>query len=217
MWQLLRTFPLMLAILAVPILPFVLFGDVIEQSLKESLDQDADTSTVSVVIVVLLSTDVFLPVPSSVLSTISGWRLGWFAGTLVTWLGMTIGAAAGYHLAWRLGPKFSSWFCRSDDLNQMKDLMNHYGPSVLILGRALPVFAEASVLMAGIHRLSWKRFFLPVVVSNFIIAMVYSSLGDLAAKYQWLAAAVGVSIGLPLLMAAITKNLLGKGDETSSK
>lgn len=99
----------------------------------------------------------------------------------------------------------------------MKDLMNHYGPSVLILGRALPVFAEASVLMAGIHRLSWKRFFLPVVVSNFIIAMVYSSLGDLAAKYQWLAAAVGVSIGLPLLMAAITKNLLGKGDETSSK
>jgi len=216
MWRLIRTFPLMMLVLAVPIVPFVFFGEMIEQVLRSNLASESDSTKVSLLIVVLLSTDIFLPIPSSVISTMSGWRLGWLTGTLVTWIGMTLGALAGYYLAWCFGSRFSKWFCRSDDLEAMQGLMSRFGPSVLIIGRAIPVFAEASVLMAGIHQLTWRRFFLPIVFSNFVIAVIYSSLGDLAARYQWLAAAVGVSIGIPVFLAAITRNLLSKTPQSSS-
>ena len=47
-----------------------------------------------------------------------------------------------------------------------------------------------------------------------MIALIYCSLADLAAKYQWLAVAAGVLIGLPLLLAAISQRLvsLDSGD-----
>ena len=214
MWQIVRTFPLMLLVLAIPIVPFLFFGEAFEIELQSYLRQDASESDLRLIVVALLSVDIFLPVPSSVISTVSGWRLGWLQGTLATWIGMTIGAIVGYLFALWLGPRFAGWFCRGDDLEGMKVLMRRFGPSVLVMTRAIPVFAEASVLLAGLHQLAFKRFFLSIVISNLMIALIYCSLGDLAAKYQWLAVAAGVSIGLPLLLAAISQRLvsLDSGD-----
>ena len=76
MWQLLRTFPLMLAVLAVPIIPFMIWGESIENEIHEYLGKEANPFVAGLCIVILLSSDVFLPIPSSVLSTVSGWRLG---------------------------------------------------------------------------------------------------------------------------------------------
>lgn len=90
----------------------------------------------------------------------------------------------------------------------MRDLMNRLGPTVLVLGRALPVFAEASILFAGIHQLTWRRFVFPVLASNLVIAIVYSTLGDLAAQYEWLTAAIVVSVCIPLLITSFARRML---------
>ncbi len=138
---------------------FLFFGEAFEIELQSYLGQDASESDLRLIVVALLSVDIFLPVPSSVISTVSGWRLGWLQGTLATWIGMTIGAIIGYLFALWLGPRFAGWFCPGDDLEGMKVLMRRFGPSVLVMTRAIPVFAEASVLMAGLHQLAFKRFF----------------------------------------------------------
>ena len=208
MWQLLRTFPLMLAVLAVPIIPFMIWGQSIENEIHEYLGKEANPFIAGFCIVILLSSDVFLPIPSSVLSTVSGWRLGWLYGTLATWLGMNIGAILGYGFARQFGPGFSKWFCRDEDMMLMRDLLNRLGPTVLVLGRALPVFAEASILFAGIHQLTWRRFVFPVLASNLVIAIVYSTLGDLAAQYEWLTAAIVVSVCIPLLITSFARRML---------
>src|SRR4029079_19683565 len=44
----------------------------------------------------LLALDVFLPVPSSIVSTGAGVLLGFWRGAAVIWLGTTIGCAIGY-------------------------------------------------------------------------------------------------------------------------
>jgi uncharacterized membrane protein YdjX (TVP38/TMEM64 family) len=69
----------------------------------------------------------------------------------------------------------------------------------------VPVLAEASVLLMGMQRLSWQRFLVPVLLSNLGLAIAYSAFGEIAEKHQWLPLALAVSIGLPVVLAAIVK------------
>jgi uncharacterized membrane protein YdjX (TVP38/TMEM64 family) len=216
MRELFRTFPLMCAVLLIPVLPFLAFGESMESWLRGvSEDPPAPLATAGLV-VGLLATDIFLPIPSSVISTLSGWQLGWMRGTLATWAGMTIGAAVGFALAKRWGQPFARWFSSGEDLVRMHELSERYGPLILVLTRAVPVFAEASVLIAGIHQLSWQRFLPAVLLSNLGVAFAYSALGEYAQQNQWLPLALGVSIALPVLLALFAKRYLPEGGEQNS-
>src|SRR5688572_5283038 len=107
---------LMCLILAVPIVPFLAFGGRAEEWVRAwTLDPPAAPITAAVV-VGLLATDIFLPVPSSVISTAAGWRLGWLGGTAVSWAGMSAGAVIGFALARLWGYRFAAWFSRPQDL-----------------------------------------------------------------------------------------------------
>ncbi|EMI18300.1 membrane protein containing SNARE domain protein [Rhodopirellula maiorica SM1] len=208
MRELFRTLPLMCVVLLVPVLPFLLFGGRIEDWLRGVAEDPPSMTATAALIIGLLATDILLPIPSSVVSTLSGWQLGWWRGTIATWIGMNLGAAIGFALTRRWGKPFALWFSRGEDLQRMQTISDRYGPYVLIITRAVPVFAEASVLIAGIHQLSWRRFLPAVVFSNLGIAIAYSIFGDFAERHQWLPLALGVSVAVPVLVAAAAKRYL---------
>ncbi|PAY20019.1 DedA family protein [Rhodopirellula sp. SM50] len=208
MRELFRTLPLMCVVLLVPVLPFLFFGGHVEDWLRGVAEDPPSVAVTASLVVALLATDILLPIPSSVISTLSGWQLGWWRGTLATWVGMNLGAVIGFGLARRWGQPFALWFSSGKDLDRMHEVSERYGPLVLVLTRAMPVFAEASVLISGIHRLSWKRFLPAILLSNLGIAIAYSALGEYAQRHQWLPFALGVSIGLPVLIAAAAKRWL---------
>ncbi len=212
MRELFRTLPLMCVVLLVPVLPFLIFGGQVDQWLRGIAEDPPNPFATFGLIVGLLATDILLPIPSSVISTLSGWQLGWLWGTLATWLGMNAGAVIGFALARRYGQKFARYFSRSDDLERMHSISQRYGPMVLVLTRALPVFAEASVLIAGIHRLSWRRFLPAIIFSNFGIAVAYAAFGDYAERNQWLPLALAVSISIPVLVAMLARRFLPEAD-----
>ena len=74
---------------------------------------------------------------------------------MATWMGMNAGAVIGA-LSRRYGQPCSVFFA-GRDLAQIREVSDRYGPLVLVLTRAMPVFA-GYVLMAGIHQLAWPRF-----------------------------------------------------------
>lgn len=206
----LRPMLLMCLILAVPIVPFLAFGARFEAWAEAWREEPPAAPVTAAVVVGLLATDIFLPVPSSVISTLAGWQLGWLGGTLASWAGMSLGAVIGFALARRWGQRFAAWISRPQDLERMEKLSARYGPVTLILVRGVPVLAEASVLMVGMHRLPWRRFLPPVLLSNFGIALAYSAFGDFAQQNQWLPLALGVSIALPVLIVAVVRRWLPK-------
>lgn len=208
MRELFRTLPLMCVVLLVPVVPFLFFGGRLEDWLRGIADDPPSTAATVALVIGLLATDILLPIPSSVISTLSGWQLGWWLGTFATWIGMNLGAIIGFALARRWGKPFALWFSKGEDLDRMRQVSDRYGPYVLVLTRAMPVFAEASVLIAGIHRLSWRRFLPAVVFSNLGIAIAYSAFGDFAERHQWLPLALGVSIAIPVLVAAAARRYL---------
>ena len=208
MRELVRTLPLMCGVLLIPIVPFLFFGQRIEHWLRGMAENPPADHYVMAWVVGLLSTDILLPIPSSVISTMSGWQLGWWRGTLATWVGMTIGAVLGFALARRWGSPLALWFSKAEDLDRVRLLGDRYGPLILVLTRGMPVLAEASVLMSGIHGLAWRKFLPAILLSNLGIAIAYSVFGDYAEQNQWLPLALGVAVAVPILIAAVGQRLL---------
>ena len=120
MRELLRTLPLMCIVLLVPIIPFLFMGGQLNDWLRGLSENPPEPAATFALIVGLLATDILLPIPASVISTLSGWQLGWFWGTLATWLGMNVGAAFGFALARRYGRAFALYFSRGQDLDRIR-------------------------------------------------------------------------------------------------
>ena len=208
MRELFRTLPLMCVVLLVPVLPFLFFGAQVDDWLRGMSDDPPSVTITAGLVVGLLASDILLPVPSSVISTLSGWQLGWWRGTLVTWIGMNLGAVIGFVLARRWGEPLALWLSKEEDLQHMRRVSHRYGPLVVVLTRAVPVFAEASILIVGIHRLAWRRFLPAVLLSNFGIALSYAAFGDFAEQHQWFPLALAVSIAIPVLVAGAAHRFL---------
>jgi len=198
---LLRQFVPVCIVLAIPIIPFVLFGD----SIREWIPETDDPWLVSGAMVLLLSGDIFLPIPSSVVSTLGGGQIDWLIAAFASWTGLTMGALIGFFLAKRWGPAFASRFSNPEELDRAEALTQKYGPAVLVFARGVPVLAESSVLLMGVHQLSFKRFFWPVALSNLGISLAYSKFGDIADKHGWFPLAMGVSIGLPVILTLLVQ------------
>ena len=198
-----------------PILPFLFLGGQVDDWLRGLAENPPQPPATFGLIVALLATDILLPIPSCVISTLSGWQLGWVWGMLATWVGMNLGAMIGFALSRRYGKSFALYFCRGQDLERIRKMSDRYGPLVLVLTRAMPVFAEASVLMAGIHQLAWRRFLPAVIFSNLGIAIAYAAFGDYAERNQWLPLALGVSVAVPIVVAGFAKRWLPRAETKS--
>jgi uncharacterized membrane protein YdjX (TVP38/TMEM64 family) len=209
MSRLIRPILLLAVVLAMPILPFLLAGEHLEQQLENWLHETADNATIFWGVVAILSIDVLLPVPSSVVSTFAGWQLGVAGGTLASWLGLTAGAVVGFALARAIGRPLAERLVERDDLARLQLLSERYGTKAIVLCRALPVLAEASVLLVGAMSLSWTKFFVPAALANLGIALAYSILGSYSAERNLLVWAIAGSVALPLLATALVRRRLG--------
>lgn len=193
-------FPVLLlaAVLALPLTAFAVLGDnPLQAQIETWLSQGLRPATVAGATVTLLTVDLLLPIPSSLVSTLAAHRLGFWGGMACSWLGMTLGAVAGFLAARWLGRVVAQRFSTPDDWNRACRLSRQYGPTILVVARAVPLLAEASVLYLGTTELGWRRFLTAVCLSNLGIAAAYSLLGHWAS----LPVALAASIGLPALVA----------------
>ena len=203
MRPLLRASILIGAFLLVPIIPFLFLGESFESQVDAFLRAQAEMSSVThcLLVIAALAIDIFLPIPSSAISTYAGGVLGTGLATFASWIGLTAGSIVGFGLARLLGRPFAVRLAGADDVERIEQFTQRFGPLALVLTRALPILAESCVLLMGATQLSWRRFMPPVVVCNFVIALTYSACGEYFQKLDALPAAVVASGTIPLLTA----------------
>lgn len=191
------------AVLLVPVIPFLLFGDQLEGYISEQLISNQRFNSagwVSAAAVALLTVDIFLPIPSSVVCTVAGKVLGVFWGTLVCWLGLNLSALIGYGLARRFGWPFVKRFTNEDTREQVQQTVDRWSLVTLACFRPIPIFAEASILLAGVYKVSPRKFWPPVLLGNLVVAVCFVCLGKFAAEQGWFSLALPISICIPLAM-----------------
>ncbi len=204
---------LVLVVLAVPIVPFLIFQDSLEPIIESWLAEQHARQSIALAVVGLLAVDVALPIPSSFISTFAGAQLGIGLGTLASWFGMSLGATFGFAVARWLGRPLAERWASLEDLSAIQRLAARFGTTTIVITSALPVLAEASVLALGAMGLSWRRFLPAMLLSNFGIALAYAVFGALAREQHAVLAALVASIVLPLAATLVAQFWL-KGIQT---
>lgn len=205
MQDFLRPLLLLSIVLMVPVIPLLIWGELFTHSLAVWQESPPSRGVIGTAIVAVLAADIFLPIPSGPISTLAGAELGAFWGTLFCWLGMTTGAVLAYGLARRWGRAVALRFSSEKDLARLESSAQVHDVWLLIIARPLPVFAEASVLLAGLLRIPWHRFFPTVAASNLAIAGTYCMLGEYAVERAWLPGAVCLSLAVPVGLALVAR------------
>lgn len=192
-------------ILALILLPFFLFGKQIEDWTNSFLSQNARAKPiVALVLGGLLASDILLPIPSSMASTACGYVLGIGAGTLVSFLGMTISSIAGYWLGRKPG-SFAFYRSLGDtEAKRLSRLNRRFGKWIIVIARPVPVLAEASVFFAGLSHMRFKPFIILVSLSNLGISLVYAAVGARSADMNTFLIAFAGSLGLPLVFMLLS-------------
>ncbi len=196
---------LSLMIIIIILILFFLFNESTEIWFNHFLSSSPSKLLIGVVIGGLLSVDILFPVPSSVVSTAGGYFLGFTLGTLVSLAGMTISCVIGYFIGAEFGNPISKRLVGSKELLKFEKLQNKYGDWIIILTRAVPVLAEASVLVAGIGRMPLKRFILLIILSNLGISIAYAFIGGHYAHLNSFLLAFAGAIILPAIAMGILK------------
>jgi membrane protein YqaA with SNARE-associated domain len=154
-----------LAALLIPILPFVIIGELPGERWLSGADDHA--LRFGLFGSGLLAADILLPVPSSIVGTLLGARLGFTAGSLWTWAGLMLGNLIGYGIG-RLLPGG-----HPPELPQTPTLL------VVLLSRPVPVLAEAVMLVAGAEHMRLRPVLMVCILGNAIYALTLAGNGAL--------------------------------------
>jgi membrane protein DedA with SNARE-associated domain len=198
-------------LITIVLLPFVLFGEQFEAFGKQITQSDTSRWLVAGAVFSLLALDVFLPVPSSIVSTGAGVLLGFAVGTTVVWSGMMAGSLLGYAVGAR-GSGAARKLVGADGIARAADLVKRYGDLTIVLCRPVPVLAEASVVFAGLVRANYGRFLRLTVTSNLGIAAGYAAIGAYSRRldtYSFLIAFLGALL-LPGIFILISRATFGR-------
>jgi uncharacterized membrane protein YdjX (TVP38/TMEM64 family) len=184
-------------VLAVIIVPFILFGDAMQRWVAAQPWGQQATLLSAAIGIALLASDVVLPVPSSLVGTALGAILGAPLGTLAGAIGLTAGCLIGYALGALARTGMRERLVIAGDRHMLESWLSRHGVAVLVLCRAVPVLAEASVIVAGLMRMPPAASLLATTLANIGISAVYAGLGSLAGDATTFVVAFLASILLP--------------------
>jgi uncharacterized membrane protein YdjX (TVP38/TMEM64 family) len=168
--------------LCVPLVPFFLVGELPGEHWLSA--RDGHALHFALAGLALLAADALLPVPSSIVGTMLGARLGWSAGFVTAFAGLMLGQAALYLAGRRLLRR------AGDTLPAAPTL------AVVVISRPVPVLAEAVAMAAGAARVSVLQFLAACAAGNAVYAGALAINGAQLLPGQPL----GLGLLLPLLL-----------------
>lgn len=180
--RILKTLGLVAVVLLIPVVPFAIVGELPGERWLSATDGNALLFALTGG--GLLTLDVVLPIPSSVIIALLGGRLGLWEGWLCAWLGLTAGNLVGYGLG-RLWPR-----------KAVPDVPEPPALVLLVLSRPVPVLAEAMAIAAGATRTRAVPVITACATGNAIYAGVLAADGAALLASDW----AGPGLVLPLLV-----------------
>ena len=191
---------LALAAVLVPLVPFVLFGTRLDRIVAGWLEPAPPAPLLALLETGVLAADLLLPVPSSVVATFGGAKLGVALGSLCAFCGMSIGAVVGWWLGRRAGGKALDSLDAADK-RAIEAGSARLGPVLVLLTRPLPLVAEAAALAAGGAGMPFRTFFTAAALGNAVIAVAWSALGAAGRDGDALSVAMLVALVAPVAAA----------------
>ena len=195
-------------VLAVILLPFFLFEEQFNAFAARLTGGGVSPAVAAIAIAGLLTFDVLLPVPSSIVSTGAGVLLGFALGTTVVWAGMMAGCLVAYALGARAS-RAAQRLVGADSLERARAVAARYGNWAVVICRPVPVLAEATIVAAGLIHAPLGRLLLLAGAANLGVAAGYAAVGAYAMSVDsFLLAFVGAVL-IPALILIVARMMPG--------
>jgi membrane protein DedA with SNARE-associated domain len=195
-WLGLAAFVLLLS--AAIIIPFMLWDDILEPVASAKLEQ-ATEEVRGLVVIGLLTADIVLPIPSSLVMVGAAMALPTLTAFLSCFVGLLLGCSVGYAMGWVLGEPLLAHMADPERRAMLSAWFTRHGVIVVAVCRPIPVLAELSIVMAGSARSPLPPFVLGCAAANAGVAGVYVALGSQVSDTWTFLAAFAASCLLPAL------------------
>lgn len=123
----------------------------------------------------VLSGDILLPVPSSIVMYLNGMVVGIAGGTFLSFSSLMIGSVIGYLIG-----KLSTQLFRNNNNERALAVLDKYGPAILVLTRGIPVLSESLCFVCGYNRTDFKKYLLFNAIGYLPVCLIYAVFGSWA-------------------------------------
>jgi len=200
---------IILLLLAGIIVPFAIWGDQFDASL--SLEGTRAWmgrwgSMAWAAGVGLLVADIALPIPSTVVMSAMGLMYGWWWGGLAASLGSILSGLVAYALCRFAGHRAALWIAGAEGLAKGEALFARHGGWLVATSRWMPVLPEAIACLAGLVRMSWRRFIIALVCGSLPVGFAFAAIGHLGSSNPALALALSAIV--PVLLWLMARRLV---------
>jgi uncharacterized membrane protein YdjX (TVP38/TMEM64 family) len=131
----------------------------------------------------LLISDLFLPIPTTIIIGAMGATLGVTSAAIWGWLGLSLAGLLGYSLARLGGKKWADKLAPPEEQQRYRDLFDNWGGLAIILSRMLPILPEVLSILAGLYGMHAKRFLIAVTLGSIPPALLYAWIGSQAIQH----------------------------------
>jgi uncharacterized membrane protein YdjX (TVP38/TMEM64 family) len=131
-------------------------------------------------VVGLLTIDLVLPVPSSVVMVLSGVAFGTLWGAVLSVAGSLAGSWIGFELVQRYGQTAALRIVDASTLRRLQAILQRYGTWALVVSRALPIVMETMSVVAGLSAMKRSTFLLATSCGTLPVALVYAYAGSVS-------------------------------------
>lgn len=175
-----RVVLLVLAPVLLIAVPFLLWGDVLEDGFTGDgvIAWLRGYGAVAWIAAIgLLSSDILLPVPSSAVLGALGMLYGPVIGGAVGSAGMIVAGLLGYGLCGWVGRPLARRILDGGRSVSREQRFRRHGAWVIVLSRWVPVLAELTVFAAGLAGMPFRRFAAALTLGSMPVGFFYAGLG----------------------------------------
>ena len=140
-----------------------------------------DPKYVAIIVILLLSIDIFIFVPTLTICILSGYFLGFSIGGISAIIGLMIAGSIGYWISRSFGESLLSKVISSQEKREeAKSTFAKYGTVMLLLSRSSPIFPEVCACMSGISRMKFAKFYLVWAANSIPYALLAAYAGSIS-------------------------------------
>lgn len=208
----------MLILVAISVTPLLIWGDAID----ERLGGEAGVAFLSqygglawAVGILLIVSDLVLPVPTPAIMATLGLVYGPFVGGIVGGIGSVAAGSVAYGGCRWMGPRAARFLLGQDTLEKLGRFFDRVGAAAIAFSRWLPVLPEGLACLAGLSRMPAKKFFAALACGSFAMSFAFAWLG--AAYQEKPTIGIIVSALVPILFWPVIHRMLNRRPHFASR
>lgn len=167
-----------LILITLVLIPFFIYEKDINEIINTLISNNNENLfALASILFLILASDIFLPIPSCLLSAMCGTFLGPYLGFAVSFAAMSASSFLGYFI----GRFFNSLALKilGQNSNKIENLTNSNNSFMLFALRPVPVLAECSCVYAGLKNYPLKQSAFWMLLGNAVISFIYAIIGHL--------------------------------------